>query len=156
MAGMYTLLNMLLLRAMKRLSFRIDELDCNLAPQCLHVAKPCLWCGFHFHPVPIKNVLVFLMSCKQLRNTWRTIVFRNANVKEIRSICLLPATFRDARSTLYISATCQKINVNFQSRNLCTLRKLFRSYVFILPYFTRFQKFFVEKEFEAYTDSGRC
>lgn len=72
MAGMYTLLNMLLLRAMKRLSFRIDELDCNLAPQCLHVAKPCLWCGFHFHPVPIKNVLVFLMSCKQLRNTWRT------------------------------------------------------------------------------------
>jgi len=111
-------------------------------PSCSH--KKCFSISYVMQTTP-----------KYLENG--TIVFRNANVKETRSICLLP-TFRDARSTLYISATCQKINVNFQSRNLCTLRKLFRSYVFILPYFTRFQKFFVEKEFEhqAYTDSGRC
>jgi len=151
---MYTLLNMLLLRVVKRLSFRIDELDCNLAPQCLHVAKTCLWCGFPFPSCSHKKCENFSVSYvtritpKYLENG--TIVFRNASVKETHNrFACLPRSVQREIDVVHFGWLVKKSTlISNREVYICTLRKLFRTYVFILSYFTRFQKFFVEGEFE--------
>ena len=155
---MYTLLNMLLLRVVKRLSFRIDELDCNLAPQCLHVAKTCLWCGFPFPSCSHKKCENFSVSYvtritpKYLENG--TIVFRNASVKETQSICLLAAicSTRDRRCTFRL--TCQKININFQSRSLhLYITKIVSNVRIYSVLFHEVSKILRRGGIRAYTDS---